>query len=318
MKVLVTGAGGLVGRHTVDALQARGMSVLRVLRASGKDPAVESYASAVGEGDFRADLRMSGTLDAVLRSDVGGSPCAVVHLAAAVPASFEEKDDAAAASVNEEMDRQVFASCLRGRLPIIYASTSAIYGPGDGSPLSEDLPLAPTSRYAAAKLASENLGRDMLSRAGIPFVALRLNAPYGSGQRLKTVLHQFLERARQSLPLQFHGSGNREQDFTAAADIAEAIVLALGHGASGVFNISGGQPITMKSLAELVVTIDPSCTSSVVASGLPDPQEGRVARFDTRKAFRELGWSARTPLRVGIERLYQELNEGERASRPPL
>lgn len=316
MNVLVTGAEGLVGRHTISALQDHGYPVVGVLHGRSGQPTAIRPASGNGLAGIRADLLIEGTLDVAFDGDASPIPDSVVHLAAVVPSSFGGEEDAAAARENRDIDRYVLEFCARHRLPLVFASTSSVYGPGDGSLYSESRLADPRSRYAQAKLASENLGLEMLSAAGVPFTALRLNAPYGAGQRLKTVLQLFVERARGGLPLEYHGRGTREQDFTAATDIGRSVALALDARASGVFNISGGHPITMKALAELVCQVIPDCRSTVLPSGQPDPQEGATARFSTDKALREFGWRPQIDLRQGLERLYDGLTMGEDAGRP--
>ena len=132
-------------------------------------------------------------------------------------------------------------------------------------------------------------------------VCLRVNAPYDCNQKNNTVLKIFIENALVNENIFYHGSGKREQDFTNVSDIATAIELILNTGKiSGVYNISGGSPITMNELATLIVKSVPGCTSQIKSSGNIDPQEGCKARISIKKALTELGWHPQITLEKGI------------------
>jgi nucleoside-diphosphate-sugar epimerase len=104
-----------------------------------------------------------------------------------------------------------------------------------------------------------------------------------------------------NLDLHYYGSGEREQNFTAAEDVARAIAAAISlEGVSGLFNIAGGRSITMRELAELVVSTVPGTTSMVVPLGRPDPQESYRAAFDLIRARDGLRWTPSIPLEEGI------------------
>ena len=227
---------------------------------------------------------------------------AAVHLAARLPPSFDSPEARQVAETNEKMDANVFHACRRLGLPLVFASGASVYGQSSDSPLTEQSAPAPFGPYPEAKLRSEQAGQDLLCSIGVPFASLRISAPYGPGQKARTVLNIFMERALQGLPLTYHGTGSREQDFTWAGDVGEAICQALLKRRSGIFNISSGRPVTMKELAELVVRTVPECRSEVIHSGQADPQEGFKARISIEKASRELGWNPAVSLEEGIAR----------------
>jgi nucleoside-diphosphate-sugar epimerase len=62
----------------------------------------------------------------------------------------------------------------------------------------------------------------------------------------------------------------------------------------------------MRELASVVAHAAGLGPGAVRAAGRPDPQEGVLARYDVTAARRRLGWSARTPLEVGIGRLLEQ------------
>jgi UDP-glucose 4-epimerase len=277
VSVLVTGSAGLVGAAVCRRLNHEGIPFTAVWRTTKPDEAWRLDAPLI-----QADLSDADALTAV--DGVTG----VVHAAAALPSSFAGSEREAA--VNRRVDDRVLELARDWRVPI-------------ASSLDESAAIAPVGAYLEEKARTEQLG---LQQSDAPFTALRVSAPYGSRQRARTVIQLFLERAVAGRPLEYYGTGSREQDFTWADDIGAAITLAL-RGPGGVFNIATGRPVTMRELAETVAAVAGLPPGAVRAAGREDPQEGATARFDVGAAARELGWTAATTLDAGIARLLGEL-----------
>lgn len=304
MRVLVTGAAGFIGRRACHRLAEHGHAVLRVVRSETRAGPANAEATSA-QHTFAIDLLEAGALERAL---VGWPrPDVIVHMAAVLPPTFTGPAAERAADLNAQLDLNVFRAAQTRGLAVVYASSSSVYGLGDGDLKTETASPAPVGPYAAAKLASEHLGQRMLQERGVPFTVLRINAPYGPGQRTRTVLRIFLERAMQGFPLLYHGTGCREQDFTHVDDVADAVACAALRQRSGVYNISGGEPITMKRLAELVTRCVPSCTSTIAPSGQDDPQDGAAARYSIARALADLEWRPRIPLAYGIRAWAKDL-----------
>jgi nucleoside-diphosphate-sugar epimerase len=240
----------------------------------------------------------------------------VAHVAAVLPASHEASTAAAAA--NRAMDVHVLALCAQRRVPLVYASSVAVYdsaATATGVPLDESAPLRPGGAYAQEKAWAEREGARLLGTAGAPFTALRLCAPYGPRQWRGSVIQRFIEQALDGGPLYYFGTGSREQSFTHVRDIGRAFLLALGptlraepsraqetpRGSGGVFNISAAAPVTMRELALLVARRAGLVVKAVRASGEDDPLEGALSRHDVRAAERVLGWRPEIGLAEGVD-----------------
>jgi UDP-glucose 4-epimerase len=297
MNVLVTGATGFLGAATCRSLIAHDHQVVPVA------PPWSRQGEELDRRVIRVDLREPGALERACTV----RPDAVVHLAAVVPSVLTGREAAEAAACNEQIDRSVFAACQVFGVGVVYASSTSVYGVGSGAEITEASAPRPNGPYAEAKQASERDAQALSERHSLPCAVLRISAPYGPGQRRRTVVKLFIERALGGLPLLYHGTGSREQDFTHAEDIAEAIRLALERRASGVYTIASGRPISMKQLAALVVRCVPRSASSVGPSGAPDPQESATARFAIRKAAEDLGWRPAISLEAGIRAWAQSL-----------
>jgi UDP-glucose 4-epimerase len=284
--VLVTGAHGMLGSAVVRRLRSQEVPVLAVAR-SGPGPGTQPVPGIV------LDLISTGT------DRLSGLPAlaGVIHCAAELPATHTSDAARTAADANERMDRAIVDLCEDRSLRLVYVSSASVYGETGPVPVHETSPLQPPGPYAAAKRASE----ERIDRVLESFCALRPTAIYGPGQRAMTVLRLFLERATANEPIQYHGSGSREQDFVHADDVAEACVAAWATATGrSVVNVCSGAPVTRRELAELVVAAVPGSASRTSGSGRPDPQEGARARYDKSRAHELLGWEPRISLTQGV------------------
>jgi UDP-glucose 4-epimerase len=282
-RIVVTGGAGLIG----SAVCAR-------LYDAGHDVTGTFWCTAppdLGSGvEWRqVDLTDAGALSAVPAAD-------------AIPVTFDKAHSVA--QTNRMIDDNVFEYVSRTEASLIYASSSSLYGDGPAKHpggFRESDPIAADAPYQREKAWAEAEGRQVADRAGARFTALRINAPFGPRQRTQTVMRRFLGDARAAHRLRYYGEGSREQDFTYIDDVAGAFASALA-GPGGVFNVSGGQPVSMRGLASLIAELAGLDPDLVGPAGMPDPQEGRRARFDLSAARTVLGWTPQTELREGISR----------------
>lgn len=295
MKVLVTGAAGLIGSYAIKALHDAGHEVTGLFRRESVEK--ENFPWRVVAADL-TETSSREVLDNV-------SPDLIVHCAAVLPSQFEGEEARRTAEINKIIDETIIQFCENSGCDLIYTSSTSIYGLKNFL-WNETSEVSPVGPYAAAKYETEQSISALNNRS----VLLRINSPYAPTQRSRTVLRIFIERAFEGLDLFYFGSGKREQDFTAAEDVARAILQAVNHpSVSGVFNISGGQPISMRNLAELVVKCAKGTKSRVLPSGKADPQENYRALFDIGKAKDILKWRPSISLEDGIVRWLKYLEE---------
>ncbi|WBP93735.1 NAD(P)-dependent oxidoreductase [Mycolicibacterium neoaurum] len=162
MKIVVTGATGLVGSRLLQRLHEQGLDCHAVVRRPGSAPA--------GVTEVVGDLFDGDTLTRALdRAD------AVVHLAAL----FRSTDEDLIWRTNLDGTRNLIEATRRvaPETRLIMASTSHVYGTGGGRPGREDDPVAATAAYPASKIAAEKL----LSMAGLTWTILRYGFVYGDG-----------------------------------------------------------------------------------------------------------------------------------------
>lgn len=171
MRVLVTGAAGLLGRHVVQALAAAGHEV----HAIDREPATPSVAPRIRW--TVADLAEWPGLDAAI-----GDADAVVHLAA-IPNLDHDPEDVVF-RVNSSLSARVAFSVIRTghARKLVYASSQTALGlslaPGfvapDYIPVDETHPSRPREGYGLSKLVGEEFCAMVSQRLAIPSVAIRL------------------------------------------------------------------------------------------------------------------------------------------------
>ena len=284
MRILVTGAAGLIGQASVAALNRAGLDVTPLYRHPGPHAPAPDALFADLTGDEARRILGASSFDAV------------VHCAAVFPRPGQAMTPDEIALENRRMDRCVLDLAAERACPLVYLSSVSVYGTAP-LPWRESSAPCPQSPYARAKLEGES---DCLGQAA-RCVCLRVSSPYGPGQRTANVLRLFLAQALQGQDIRFHGSCRRTQDFVAASDVAQAVRLALvDTRACGIFNIASGVPTSMRELALLAVAGVPGCRSRVLASGEADPQEDHRVAVDITKAHVEMGWRPAVDLASGI------------------
>lgn len=163
MRIVVTGAGGFVGRRIVERLLARGDRVVGIDTQAGGIPAgAEVVAGDLGDPAVRA-AALAGGLDAL------------IHLAT-VPGGAAEADPAASRRINLDAmyDLLLEAGAARGGLRVVYASSIAVYGDPLPATVDDATPLAPRMIYGGHKAMMESAVAMFSHRGLIDGVTVRL------------------------------------------------------------------------------------------------------------------------------------------------
>ncbi|MEI6321963.1 MAG: NAD-dependent epimerase/dehydratase family protein [bacterium] len=306
MKIIVTGGAGFIGSHVVGALLAEGHSVTVLddfndfYDPSIKRANVAAYPSPIEVAEI--DLRQWGPVrDLFTRV----KPDAVIHLAARAGVRPSILDPQLYIDTNITGTFHVLeASRLAGCHQVIFASSSSVYGLSKIVPFREDLPLLQTlSPYAASKISGEQLCGNFVNLYGFRVVALRFFTVYGPGQRPDLAIHSFTDAIEHARPIKQFGDGTTRRDYTYIDDIVQGILGALAYvqgeeARFEIFNLGENETTT---LASLISAIEQALGKKAIIERLPE-QKGDMplTAADITKARTLLGYSPKTPIKVGI------------------
>ena len=293
MRILVTGAGGFLGRHVARRLLTDGFEVTGFDLVTGSMPDISWV-----EGDLRDH-------DAVATAAHGHQ--LICHLGAIGDVYMAAEHPALAAQVNVVGCANVALAAEAVGAKVVYASTWEVYGEACYEPVDENHPCAPDHPYSITKLAGERilLAADRLRR--VPVISLRLGTAYGPGLRPNSVFRIFVDKATRGEPITIQGDGLQGRQFTHASDLAGAFSSACRSGLHGsAFNVVAPEQITIKQLAEAVVARYPT----EISFGDPRPGDAPPAMVSAEKARRLLGWEPLVSFEEGVAGLMDHLEGG--------
>ena len=301
-KILVSGAAGFIGSHTVEEAVRRGHHVVAI------DSFNSYYDPVLKKSNASAVARNSGVeIVAVDLAEDDFGPflegvSSVIHLAGqpGVQSSWLEFDSYVRNNI--QVTQKLLQACLdAGVSRIVYASSSSVYGNAVSYPVSEDSPTVPFSPYGVSKLAAEHLVRAYSANFGLESVCLRYFTVYGPRQRPDMAFGRLIASCRDGVPFQMSGDGNQIRDFTYVDDVAKANCLAC-ESPSGNFvaNISGGAPASMNEVVQHVAELCGKSPNLVFRNADP----GDVFRTGGSRdvAMQKLDWQPEVSLIEGLKR----------------
>ena len=122
----------------------------------------------------------------------------------------------------------MFEAAAKAGIPVVYASSAAVYGDNPDLPLREDAALRPLSPYGADKAANELQARAGARGAWPCQFGLRFFNVYGPRQRVgdpySGVISTFRDRLARREPLVLHGDGGQSRDFVYVGDVVRAML----------------------------------------------------------------------------------------------
>jgi UDP-glucose 4-epimerase len=256
---LITGGAGFIGSHLVDVLAARGDSVLVL-----DDLSTGSRHNLDGAlGSDLVTFVEGSVLDEDLVDDCMGSVDGCLHLASAVGVQLvvSRPLDTLRRNVHGN-DIVISAAARRGR-PLLFTSTSEMYGKCSDGMLSEDADriLGPPDKlrwsYATAKALGEALVFSYAKEQGSEMTVVRLFNTVGPRQTgaYGMVLPRFVRQALNDEDLTVYGNGTQSRCFAHVLDVVHGISLLLyDERATGrAFNIGCAVEIPIVELARRVI-----------------------------------------------------------------
>jgi UDP-glucose 4-epimerase len=309
--IIVTGAAGFIGSHTVEQLLANGHRVIgadnfRTGRRENLLPVLNHAGFVLHEIDVAAD----GSLQ-----DLVGKykPEAIIHLAALVNVQESIANPQLNYHLNVHATQLVAEAARQHRVPrIVFASSAAAYGNGGELPLCESAQASPISPYGAAKLASEAILLGYAAAYGLTVECLRYFNVYGPRQDPASpysgVISIFSRGFHENKTVMVYGDGEQTRDFIAVSDVARANVLAaiLPGLRSGIVNICTGRQTSLRSTLDILASHYPLAPAPRRAPA----RSGDILHSlgDPAKAKAELGFIAEAGIEAGLAGLIRAMD----------
>lgn len=301
MRCAVTGGCGFIGSHVVDALVARGDSVIVLDDLS---------SGTVDNLNGHARLITGSILDTSIVDNAVREVDCVIHLAAwaQVPRSIE--DPLGMHQVNVVGTLNVLEAVRRFRVPkLVYVSSSSVYGNQETHLLHEDMTPEPLSPYGLQKLVGEQYCTLYARLFGTTIASLRYFNVYGPRETSEgpytLVVARFRQQRNAGKPLTIYGDGLQTRSYTYVDDVVRATVSAsvtdLPASRNTILNIGTKEETSVLEIARLI--------GGEIKHIYPNPRgpfEERHKAADYSHAKAVLGWQPTVLFRTGLALTYPE------------
>jgi UDP-glucuronate 4-epimerase len=323
MKILVTGAAGFIGSHTVLRLLAQGHEVVGLDNLNDYYDVTLKQArlKRLAHPGFRFE-KLELADDAAIAALFAREKFArVVHLAAQAGVRYSLQDPHAYVRSNVTGTLNVLEGCRYNAVEhLVYASTSSVYGANTNMPFSVHRGVDhPLSLYAASKRANELMAHTYSALFKLPTTGLRFFTVYGPWGRPDMALFMFTRNILEGKPIDVFNHGHHRRDFTYVDDIAEGVVRACERIAQPnpdwdsnapdpasssapfrIYNIGNNQPVQLMRYIELIE----QCLGRKAQKNMLPLQLGDVPETfaDIDDLVRDVGYRPATPVEEGVKR----------------
>lgn len=295
---IVTGGAGFIGSHLVEALLARGLTVLcldNFFTGSKKN-----ILPFMGNPNFEL-IRHDVVVPILLEAEV------VYHLACpASPVHYQNNPiKTLKTSVLGTLNMLGLAKRTRGR--ILLASTSEVYGDPEVHPQPETYygnvnSVGPRACYDEGKRAAETLMVGYRDYNNVNVTIARIFNTYGPRMLPNDgrVVSNFICQVLRGRDVTVYGDGTQTRSFCYISDMVEGLIRLMESSEPGPINLGNPHEVTVEELAKIVMRMIPGTGSKIVYEPLPkdDPTRRRPEISLAKKA---LGWEPTVPLEKGLE-----------------
>ena len=305
MNIFITGIAGFIGFHVAQALRKRGDTVVGCDNFNAYyDPKLKRDRAALLEKQgikvVEADICDAALLDKLV---VENKISHFLHLAAqaGVRHSIKQPQDYVASNLDGFI-KVIELIRHHPEIPLVYASSSSVYGLNKKIPFSETDPIdLPTSLYGATKKSNELIAHAYHHMFGISVTGLRFFTVYGPWGRPDMAYFSFTDAILKGKPLQIFNEGQMKRDFTYIDDIVAGTIAAIDLAAPcEIFNLGNHQP---EGVLHLVEILEKHLGKQAVKNFLPmQLSEVPVTYADISKSQKVLGFSPKISLETGIEK----------------
>jgi NAD dependent epimerase/dehydratase len=305
-KVLVTGAGGFIGSHLVEAVVRKGCKVRAFVHYNSfnswgwmdylnqaKD--IKNYIE-IFSGDVRDPY---GVKKAMRDIDI------VFHLAALIGIPYSYNSPESYVDTNIKGTLNILQAGRELEIQkIIHTSTSEVYGTAQFTPITEEHPINPQSPYSATKAAADFVALSFYRSFNTPATVIRPFNTYGPRQSARAIIPTIISQIISKETKVRLGDVYPKRDFIYVKDTVQGFIDAAESDKSvgKVIHIGSSSEISISELANLIAKLMDSKIEIEVADERKRPEKSEVERLlaDNSRARELIWWSPRYRLEDGI------------------
>jgi len=298
--VLVTGAAGLIGSAVVRLLLSKNIKVV----------ACDDFSIGEWRGDNKRLIwEQLDVSSPSFTERLNAYNFDVVVHCAAHPGGRSLIEPTEDVKVNALGSMRLFEWCAKSKTPIVYTSSSIVYGDQPLRPISESVAVNPGTIYGVCKTACENFLKILSKEYGLQWIVLRLFATYGVGHRPSVhqgIVNIMLTQLLNSNRVIIKGSLKRTRDLLYVEDAAHAVYKSIftPQAYGQIINVGTGIPTTIynlirvlcetlrRKIADIEIVEKPGITGdpfyNVADCSRAKDILGFVHRYDLIKGFSEL------------------------------
>lgn len=297
MRILITGANGLLGQKLADMLQAYvGGSVLCMSKSSNRNPSLK-------QANFLSfDLT---DFSRFMEGVQAFQPTHIIHTAAITSVEACEQEPEQCERINVLLSEQIAQYCKENNIHLTFLSTDFVFD-GTAGPYAEGDATNPCNRYGKSKLDAER----RILQTGCRTAILRTILVYGV----------IADRKRSNIVLWVKNALTKGENISVVSDqwrmptwvddLARACILASEREAEGIFHISGNELFSILEIAQQVASfwkLDTSLISPVTARDIGQEfNRPKKTGFSIKKAQDLLGYRP-TPFLDSLKEIEQQL-----------
>lgn len=307
-KILVTGAGGFIGSHLVQALVEYGASVTAMTQYNSASSIgnlqlvdrsllknVNFAAGNIQDSDFVKSL--------VQKQDI------VFHLAALIAIPYSYTAPLSYIRTNVEGTINVLEAARHAQVEkIVHTSTSEVYGTALREPIDEQHPLQGQSPYSASKIGADKVAEAYYRSFGLPVVTIRPFNTFGPRQSARAFIPTIISQALTQDEIKL-GATTPQRDMTYVSDTVDGFIRgAITPSLEGeTINLGTGHTMSIGDFASLILKIMGVEKPVVYDQARSRPEKSEVMKLvsDNRKALERMNWKPIVPLAEGLDRTIQ-------------
>lgn len=284
-RVLITGAGGFIGRYAVPVLLEQGYDVHALARAGSDEHRVTSHLIDL--------LHPADEIERVVSSI---RPSHLLHLAwCTKPGKYwNSVENIEWVEASLRLVRS-FVAC--GGRRVVCAGTCAEYEWTCGCCSESETPIGPVSLYGVSKNALRAMLETFARQANVGFAWGRIFFPYGQGEHPERLVSSLANSLLQEKPVVCRNAGLM-RDYIHVEDVAGALVALLSNDVEGPINIGSGHSCSLGEIAHKIA----ACTKreDLLECRETVGEEYPLVVADTRRLKGQLGFTPAVDLDEGI------------------